>query len=62
MGGGVPVDALVVGEVTDDLRKELAAYGVRTVYVVGGDGVSAYSGAGWASAILSVRERPRQSW
>lgn len=58
-GGGVPVDAVVVGELGDDLRKELAAYGVRTVHQVGGDGVAAYSGAGWASAILSVREQTR---
>ena len=55
-GGGVPVDAVVVGEVADELRKELAAYGVRNVHEVGGDAVAAYSGAGWASAILS---RPR---
>ncbi|HEX5090776.1 MAG TPA: electron transfer flavoprotein subunit alpha/FixB family protein [Nocardioides sp.] len=55
-GGGVPVDAVVVGEAGDELRKELAAYGVRTIYQVGGDGVAAYSGAGWASAILSVRK------
>jgi electron transfer flavoprotein alpha subunit len=56
-GGGVPIDAVLVGEVGDDLRKELAAYGVRNVYVVGGEAASAYSGAGWASAILSVREQ-----
>jgi electron transfer flavoprotein alpha subunit len=55
-GNGVPVDAVVFGEVSDDLRAELAAYGVRTVHRVGGDDVAAYSGAGWASAILSVRE------
>ncbi len=55
-GGGVPVDAVIVGAVSDELHKELAAYGVRTVHQVGGDGVSSYSGAGWASAILSVRK------
>jgi electron transfer flavoprotein alpha subunit len=55
-GNGVPVDAVVVGAVSDDLRKELAAYGVRTVHRVGGAGVDAFSGAGWASAILTVRE------
>ena len=59
----MPVDAVVVASdgqsVSDDLRKELAAYGVRHVHQVGGDGVAAYSGAGWASAILSVREQPR---
>lgn len=54
-GGGVPVDAVVVGEISDDLRKELAAYGVRNVHVVGGDDLAAYSGAGWASAIGSAR-------
>jgi electron transfer flavoprotein alpha subunit len=58
-GGGVPVDAVVFGEVGDELHKELAAYGVRTAYQVGGDGVAAYSGAGWASAILSVREQSK---
>jgi electron transfer flavoprotein alpha subunit len=58
-GGGVPVDAVVVGELGDELHKELAQYGVRTVHRVGGEGVAAYSGAGWASAILSVREQAR---
>src|SRR4051794_30632270 len=55
-GNGVPVDAVVIGDVSDDLRAELAAYGVRKVHRVGGEGVTAYSGAGWASAILTVRE------
>ena len=55
-GGGVPVDAVVVGEVSDELRGQLAAYGVRTVHRLGGDDLAAYSGAGWASAILIVRE------
>jgi electron transfer flavoprotein alpha subunit len=62
-GGGVPVDAVVVAGdgqgVSDELRKELAAYGVRTVYAVGGESLTAYSGAGWASAILSVREQSK---
>ena len=40
-------------------RQELGAYGVRHVYVVGGDAVAAYTGAGWASAILSVREQSK---
>jgi len=55
-GNGVPVDAVVVGPVSEDLRAELAAYGVRTVHQVAGDDVAAYSGAGWASAISSVRD------
>src|SRR4051812_17513181 len=58
-GGGVPVDAVVVGDVSDELRKELATFGVRNVYDVGGDALSAYSGAGWASAILTVREQSK---
>jgi electron transfer flavoprotein alpha subunit len=40
--------------VSDDLRAELSAYGVRTVHRVTGDDVAAYSGAGWASAIQTV--------
>jgi electron transfer flavoprotein alpha subunit len=55
-GGGIPVDAVVVGELSDELRKELATYGVRTIHQVGGEPLAAYSGAGWASAILTVRE------
>src|SRR3954452_22303319 len=58
-GGGVPVDAVVIGEVADELRKELASYGVRTVHQVGGEAASAYAGAAWASAILSVREQSK---
>lgn len=55
-GGGVPIDAVVVGEVSDALRRQLSVHGVRTVHRVTGDDVAAYSGAGWASAIQTVRE------
>jgi electron transfer flavoprotein alpha subunit len=55
-GNGVPVDAVVFGDLSDDLRGELAAYGVRTIHHVVGDDVAAYSGAGWASAIQQVRD------
>lgn len=58
-GGGVPVDAVVVASeeqgVGDDLRKDLAAYGVRHVHVVHGAASDAYAAAAWASAILEVR-------
>ena len=38
-GGGVPVDAVVVGDAgRRALREQLAAYGVRTVHHAGGDG------------------------
>jgi electron transfer flavoprotein alpha subunit len=53
-GNGVPVDAVVIGDVSDHLRGELAAYGVRKIHRVFGDGVAAYSGAGWASALQTV--------
>ncbi|MGC4112970.1 MAG: electron transfer flavoprotein subunit alpha/FixB family protein [Nocardioides sp.] len=55
-GNGVPVDAVVFGDVSDDLRTDLASYGVRNVHRVSGDGVAAYSGAGWASALQQVRD------
>jgi len=58
-GGGIPVDAVVVGDVSDELRKELAAYGVRTIHQVGGEAAAAYAGAAWASAILTVREQSK---
>jgi len=58
-GGGVPVDAVVVGDISDELRKELATYGVRTAYQVGGEAAAAYAGAAWASAVLSVREQAK---
>ena len=40
-GGGVPVDAVVVGEVSDEVHKTLAEYGVRNVHQVTGSGVAA---------------------
>jgi electron transfer flavoprotein alpha subunit len=58
-GGGVPVDAVVVGEVGDELRKELAAYGVRNVHHVSGEATTAYAAAAWAAAILSVRAQAK---
>ncbi len=58
-GGGVPIDAVVIGEVpgsAEALAEQLASYGVRDVHHVTGDAFSAYGGASWASAVLSVRE------
>ncbi len=58
-GGGVPVDAVVIGELADppeQVAEQLASYGVRDVHHVTGDAFSAYGGACWASAVLSVRE------
>ncbi len=59
-GGGVPIDAVVMGQLPcalEQLSQQLASYGVRTVYHVTGDAFDAYGGAAWASAVQSVRER-----
>lgn len=57
-GGGIPVDAVVCGELADAVVEELAAYGVRTVHHAGGaggDAFSAYGGGAWASAVEAAR-------
>ena len=57
-GGGVPIDAVVVGPVAADLPGVVAAlgrHGVRRVHHVTGDGFSAYSGAAWAYAVQGAR-------
>lgn len=59
-GGGVAIDAVVVGEVacgTDTLVAQLGEYGVREVHHVSGDAFAAFAGAAWASAVGSVRDR-----
>ena len=53
-GGGVPIDAVVVGEVSPDLQARLAAYGVREVHVLSGEPFAMFSGAAWASGIETV--------
>ncbi len=54
-GGGVPVDAVVVGELPANLQEQLAAYGVRTVHHAAGEAFDAYSGAAWAAAVQAAR-------
>lgn len=56
-GGGVPVDVVVVGEPSAALAESLAAYGVRRVHALTGSAFDSFSGAAWASGLLSVRER-----
>lgn len=56
-GGGVPVDAVVVGTPSADLVELLASYGVRRVHALTGSAFDAFSGAAWASGLLSVREK-----
>ncbi|MFC5730615.1 MULTISPECIES: electron transfer flavoprotein subunit alpha/FixB family protein [Nocardioides] len=58
-GGGVPVDAVVVGELpgtAEELAQQLASYGVRDVHHATGEAFSAYGGASWASAVQAVRD------
>jgi electron transfer flavoprotein alpha subunit len=59
-GGGVPVDAVVVGDVpggTVALVEQLGAYGVREVHHATGDAFASFAGAAWASAVQSVCKR-----
>ena len=56
-GGGVPIDAVVVGEPSPGLVEQLAAYGVRRVHGLTGTPFESYSGAAWASGLQTVRER-----
>ena len=56
-GGGVPVDAVVVGEPGDGLASTLAAYGVRRVHALTGAAYDSYSGAAWATGLMHVREK-----
>ena len=55
--GPTEVDVVVVGEVTDAARDQLAAYGVRTVYRVTGEPFAAYAGAAWAAAVQQARRQ-----
>jgi electron transfer flavoprotein alpha subunit len=58
-GGGVPVDAVVVGDVpcgVDALVEQLAAYGVRDLHHATGEAFDAYGGAAWASALQSIHD------
>ena len=56
-GGGVPVDAVVVGAPADALVEALASYGVRRVHALTGPAYDSFSGAAWAAGLLEVRQR-----
>lgn len=53
-GGGVPMDAVVVGDVSEELRQQLATYGVRDVHRLGGAAFESYAGAAWGAGIETV--------
>jgi len=54
-GGGVPIDAVLVGHALDGLVAELGEYGVREVHHAGGDGFASYAGAAWAASLQAVQ-------
>ena len=54
-GGGVPIDAAVVGEADAGSLARLGEYAVRDVHHVTGAAFSAYSAAAWAAALQSVQ-------
>jgi electron transfer flavoprotein alpha subunit len=56
-GGGVPIDAVVVGTPDEALVGVLASYGVRRVHALTGAAYESFSGAAWAAGLLQVRER-----
>ena len=53
-GGGVPIDAVLVSDVSPALGEQLAAYGVRDVHRLGGESFAAFAGSAWASGIETV--------
>jgi electron transfer flavoprotein alpha subunit len=56
-GGGVPIDAVVVGTPDDALVDVLGSYGVRRVHALTGSAYDSFAGAAWAAGLLEVRER-----
>ena len=56
-GGGVPVDVVVVGSPSPSLVETMRAYGVRRIHALTGSAFDAFSGAAWASGVLTVREK-----
>jgi electron transfer flavoprotein alpha subunit len=55
--GGDAVDVVLVGDVTETARDQLAAYGVRRVYRVSGEAFAAYAGSAWAAAVQEARRQ-----
>jgi electron transfer flavoprotein alpha subunit len=56
-GGGVPIDAVVVGQPADALVSLLGSYGVRRVHALTGPAYDAFAGAAWAAGLMAVREK-----
>ena len=57
VGGGVPVDVVLVGALDDALVGVLASYGERRIHALTGAAYDSFSGAAWAAGLVEVRER-----
>lgn len=55
-GGGVPIDAVVVGPAPEGVPAALATYGVRTVHHADGDDFDRFSGAATATVVAAARQ------
>ena len=55
-GGGVPIDAVLVGPCPEGAAAQLAAYGVRTVHHADGEDFDRFSGAATATAVAAARQ------
>ncbi|MBA2696174.1 MAG: electron transfer flavoprotein subunit alpha/FixB family protein [Ornithinimicrobium sp.] len=55
MGG--PVTALVLGEVSDEVRARLGGFGVSRIVQASGDGFAAYAPGAWAAAVVAAADR-----
>lgn len=56
-GGGVPIDAVVVGAPSAELVAQLGQYGVREVHAAtDADAFASYSAAAWAAAVQAVQQ------
>lgn len=55
-GGGVAIDAVVVGPIPSSTAAELATYGVRTVHHADSDDFDRFSGAATATAVIAARQ------
>ena len=55
-GGGVPIDAVLVGPSPEGSAAQLAAYGVRTVHHADGEDFDRFSGAATATAVAAARQ------
>ncbi len=53
-GAGMPLTAVLMGELARPLAEEVGKYGVSSVILVTGEGLSDYAPEAWASALISV--------